>query len=217
MKYEDSYDKKYFERRQLTRNERVYTDDLEFILRNINSVKNVLDYGCGEMFFTKYLEKITSNVYVYDVSPEIKQLDIYKNYFKEDDKVKKYEMIVLRGVLQHLPHPFFTLERLIKNRLKKNGYLVFLATPNINSPYYFLNKTLPPLVSKLNYWNPSDIELKRVVENYGLSHIKTYYPYLKSGYAKPLRDHLNFIRNLFGVKTNYPFWLSMMNMIFKNQ
>ena len=36
MKYEDSYDKKYFERRQLTRNERVYTDDLEFILRNIN-------------------------------------------------------------------------------------------------------------------------------------------------------------------------------------
>ena len=215
MSKKENYDKNYFSRRILTRNINSYKDDLNFIKKNVSSIKNILDYGCGEMIFTKYLANISSNIRVYDPSPEIQKLSYYKDNYLNEKDLQEFDLIVLRGVIQHLPTPFATLENLINKRLKKNGYLVFLATPNINSPYYAINKTLPALVSNLNFWNPSDIELKRVIKNYGLTHISTYYPYLKSGYCNFFNDHLNFLLNLLGFKIKYPFWFSMMSMIFK--
>ena len=160
MSKKENYDKNYFSKRILTRNINSYKDDLNFIKKNVSSIKNILDYGCGEMIFTKYLANISSDIRVYDPSPEIQKLSYYKDNYLNEKDLQEFDLIVLRGVIQHLPTPFATLENLINKRLKKNGYLVFLATPNINSPYYAINKTLPALVSNLNFWNPSDIELK---------------------------------------------------------
>ena len=209
------YNSSYFKDRSQNRNHIAYHDDKEFIKRTINKVSNLLDYGCGEMFFTKYLYEVSNEVSVYDPSQTIQRMDAYGGTYQEDNCDLVYEAICLRGVVQHLPEPFFTLSQLIRTKLRPGGYLIFLATPNTTSPYYYLNKTLPALVPKLNYWVPSSYELKRVMANYKMDHIQTYYPYLSSGYASPFNDHLKFFANLFGFRSEYPFWFSMMNSIYR--
>lgn len=209
------YNDQYFLKRANNRNHLAYSNDIQFIKDNLSNVSSILDYGCGEMYFTKYLKAISSKIHVYDPSTTIQEMSDYEHkYIKHHDEMK-YDAICLRGVIQHLPTPFLTISSLIKKNLKKNGFLIFLASPNTMSPFYFLNKTLPPLNRELNYWVPSTIELKKVMKNYNMNHIKTQYPYLKSGYARPLSDHIKFLKNLLGRKSNYPFWYSMFNSIYQ--
>lgn len=209
-----SYNDQYFTKRAKNRNNLAYENDFKFIKNNINDINNILDYGCGEMFFTRFLLKLTSQVYVYDPSLTIQNLVAYKKHFKQYNKDQKYDAICLRGVIQHLPTPFKTISNLINQNLKSGGYLIFTASPNTHSPYYILNKTLPPLVENLNYWVPSTIELKKVMSNYNMRHVKTDFPYLNSGYAKPFQDHIKFMLNLIGIKNKYPFWFSIFNSIY---
>ena len=209
------YNYNYFLSRAKNRNHLAYKNDIKFLKDNLPNINSILDYGCGEMYFTKYLKTISSNVYVYDPSLTIQEMSEYGEEYIKHNGEFEYNAICLRGVIQHLPTPFFTLSKLIKKNLRKNGYLIFLASPNTFSPYYLLNKTLPPLVSDLNYWVPSTFELKKVMRNYGMNHLKTVCPYLKSGYANPIKDHFKFFKNLLGFKSNYPFWFSMFNSIFQ--
>mgnify|MGYP001369480394 CR=1 FL=1 len=211
------YQKDYFSARAVNRNFMAYENDAKFINDSIDSSGSILDYGCGEMLFTKYLEQCYSDVYVFDPSFAIKSMNDYGNRFKEDPGDFKYDAICLRGVLQHLPTPFFTVSKLIDKKLKKNGYLIFLATPNMISPYYLINRTLPALVTELNFWVPSTNELEKVMSNYNMKHVNTTYPYLNSGYARPVNDHIRFLINLFGIKTKYPFWFSMFNSIYQKE
>ena len=209
------YNDNYFLSRAKNRNNLAYKNDIKFLRDYLPDINSILDYGCGEMYFTNYLKTISSNVHVYDPSLTIQEKIEYGGmYIKHNDEVK-YDAISLRGVLQHLPTPFLTLSSLIKKNLKKNGCLIFLATPNTFSPFYILNQTLPPLNSKLNFWVPSTFELKKVMRNYRMNHLKTIYPYLKSGYANPVKDHFNFLKNILGFKSNYPFWFSMFNSIYQ--
>ncbi len=211
------YNDQYFLNRANNRNHLAYKNDIHFIRDTLSNIGSILDYGCGEMYFTKYLQDISSSIHVFDPSLTIQEMGDYGNkYIKHNDEME-YDAICLRGVIQHLPTPFLTISRLINKNLKKNGFLIFLASPNSMSPFYLLNKTLPPLISELNYWVPSTIELKKVMTNYNMNHIKTIYPYLKSGYANPISDHFNFFKNILGFKSNYPFWYSMFNSIYQKK
>ena len=46
-----------------------------------------------------------------------------------------FDIIIFRGTIQHLDHPFLYIEKAYK-ALRKGGYVFYLATPNINSLYY---------------------------------------------------------------------------------
>ena len=94
--------------------------------------------------------------------------------------------------------------------LKTNGYMVFLATPNINSIYYRLFRSLPALDPKRNFLLPSDIMVKQILENFKLKVLKVEYPYWSSPYAKPLSDHVKFFLRILGFKQNFAFWGNMM-------
>ena len=206
------YKSAYFKDRVDKRNFISYEQDLRFIEKILKKRDKVLDYGCGEMIFTKFLER-NYDTYIYDISPYIIKKDDYIKRKKFSDS-KIYSGIVLRGVLQHLPNPFFTLEKL-SNNIKINGKIIFLATPNTSSPYYFLNSDLPLLDPDKNFWVPSKNELVKVMRNLGFELEELQYPYIGSGYEKPLRDHFYFILNLFGIRKKYPFWRSVMNLSFK--
>ena len=217
MSFND-YGSDYFNDRRHTRNLDSYRDDVQFIKKNIPFTKNILDYGCGEMIFTSFLKQVADNVYVYDVSQYVQRQYKYNTEFIPDSCDLKYDAIVLRGVLQHLDKPFSSLQHLINNKLNANGFLIFLSTPNTNSPYYFLNKTLPPLDCRLNYWVTSHHEITRVLKyQYNCNLVARYFPYLSSGYAKPLRDHSLFLLNCFGFKSKYPFWYSISNLIYQKR
>ena len=62
-----------------------------------------------------------------------------RDIFSESDF---FDLVIIRGTIQHLDEPFLFLKHAF-TALRPGGYLVFLATPNTNSPFYRLKKTLP--------------------------------------------------------------------------
>lgn len=180
-----------------------------------NFIKNgvVCDVGCSSGEFLKHI-KFEGDLYGMEVSDAAKELakdviSFEKNIFTEENF---FDLIIFRGTIQHVDEPF----RMIKQSfeaLKPGGYLVFIATPNSNSPYYRINKTLPFLDPPLNFYIPADHELKNALENFGFKNIFIEYPYIDTPYKKFILDHIKFFINfLFRVKLNYPFWKSMMNI-----
>lgn len=98
--------------------------------------------------------------------------------------------------------------------LKKGGHIVFLATPNANSIVYKIWNTLPALNPRYNFYIPSDVTLKNVLENYDFCILETEKPYIFSPYARPFFDHLKFLSCLvLHQKPTFAFWGNMMNMI----
>ena len=96
----------------------------------------VLDYGCGTGYFLQTAQNKgyrTSGIEPNDKAREIASsfgLEISKN-LDEIESSKKYDIITLFHVLEHVHGMRNTLKKLI-NRLKKNGTLI-IAVPNIDS------------------------------------------------------------------------------------
>jgi hypothetical protein len=218
----DSYDAKYFELRDSTRNTGAYESDALFVKNCIDNLgyhpNTVVDYGCGEMYFTSYLEEIFANTLVFDVSEKIRSKPGYiKKRFTpgNSELVGHISSFVFRGLFQHLPEPFTTIRYIVEDSHPEVIY--FLATPNCRSIYYLLNETLPCLDPANNYYIPSPKMLQGLMERLGYQLMQHDFPYLRSGYASPLSDHLKFMENLVmrGRKRPvYPFWGSMFNSCF---
>ena len=103
--------------------------------------------------------------------------------------------------------------------LKENGYIIFLSTPNVNSPLYKLKRNLPVLIDRNTiFYLPSDEGLSNVLQNFGFTIEKINFPYLNTPYADPLKDHLKFFRNIISKKF-YPhaFWRSSMDIVAKKK
>ena len=137
-------------------------------------------------------------------------INFNKNILTETDF---FDVIIFRGTIQHLPDPFAYISSAF-NSLRSGGFIIFLATPNANSLVYKFFNTLPALDPKLNFYIPSDITLKNVLENFDFEVIETQYPYIDSPYANLISDHFNFLKSvLFKKDPKFAFWKSMMNII----
>ncbi len=191
--------------------EAAYAQEIGRIRRYV-SAGRVLDVGCGMGNFLLALgedwEKHGIEVSEFAREQATKQGIRIIDY---DSGEQDFDLIVLRGVLQHLDTPFYDLQRLV-TMLKPGGHLVFLATPNTNSPYYRRFGTLPMLDPPRNFLLPSDLMLRQILLNLGLEVLDTAYPYLGSPYARPLTDHLKFVGRLLGMDYKFAFWRSMMEM-----
>jgi 2-polyprenyl-3-methyl-5-hydroxy-6-metoxy-1,4-benzoquinol methylase len=177
----------------------------------------ILDVGCGIGLFLSQFSSDRWERYGTDISElainesRLKGIKV-KDYNNAYDYPEKYfDVIVFRGSLQHIPEPFSVIIKCI-HLLTPGGYLIFLATPNSNSPYYRRFKTLPILTPHLNILIPSDIMMRNALQNFGLEVIEIRYPYLRSPYARPIRDHFLFFLSFFGIKFKFPFWRSVMEI-----
>lgn len=177
----------------------------------------ILDVGCGLGKFLARFDPSKWDRYGVDVSDlaiqsaralGIKVNDVDRAYDYPDEY---FDVIVLRGSLQLIPTPFETLQKCIR-LLSPGGYLIFLATPNSNSPYYWRFKTLPILSPHLNFLIPSDLMMKNALKNMGLVIRQAHYPYIDGPYASPIRDHLLFLCSFIGIKRKFPFWRSVMEI-----
>ncbi len=187
----------------------------EFVRRYVSQGR-VLDVGCSTGEFLTTIDW-QGEKYGMEISPfarelaEVSGIKFTKDLFSEKDF---FDLIVLRGTIQHLDETF----RFVKyayRALKPGGHIVFLATPNINSPYYWLKKTLPFLDAPRNFYVPDDVGLSQALTNFGFTVKETRYPYLGTPYANPLRDHWLFMKNSLMPSKKYPhaFWRSSMEMI----
>ncbi len=116
----------------------------EKIISKIPIKKNIIEFGCGifPLCFGILNQNISKNYLATDVSEDIikktrtidnrptyKIIDlnnIQKYYFK-----KKYDLVILKGVLHHIKNPRKILS-LIKKILKDEGYLL-ISEPNSSS------------------------------------------------------------------------------------
>lgn len=177
----------------------------------------IFDVGCGLGSFLAGFPVDRWERYGSDISPVaiegarangLRVKDAHEAYDYPDSH---FDVIVFRGSLQLLPEPFSMIRTCIR-LLKPGGYLVFLSTPNSNSPYYRRFKTLPFLTPDGNYLIPSDIMVRNALQNYGLEVVDIQYPYLETPYAQVFKDHLYYVLSFFGVRRKFAFWRSAMEI-----
>ena len=117
-----------------------------------------------------------------------------------------FDVIVMRGSLQHLPDPFQTIAR-CKECLNPTGCWCF-STPNTNSPYFRRWHASDPH-RDAEHLQPSDTMMVNALQNMGFRVLNVRYPYLETPYANVIMDHVLFLLSYLGV-VEFAFWKSAM-------
>jgi SAM-dependent methyltransferase len=211
------YDESYFSvYREDPKREVMYKAERDRIQR-FKSSGRILDVGCGLGLFLSKFSPERWDRYGTDISylaiSEARSRGIHvKDYSVAYDYPDGFfDVIVFRGTLQLIPTPFAVIETCIR-LLAPDGSIVFLATPNSNSPYYRRFKTLPFLTPHGNFLIPSDIMMCNALQNFGVEVVEIRYPYLDTPYARPLRDHLFYLLSFLGINRKFAFWRSSMEI-----
>ena len=177
----------------------------------------IMDVGCGLGMFLDSFSRDRWELHGVDVSElainAARGRGIKVNDFEHayEYPPSHFDVIVFRGSLQLIPTPFSVIQTCIR-LLAPGGYLVFLSTPNSNSPYYRRFKTLPFLTPHANFLIPSDVMMRDALTNFGLEVVDIVYPYWGGPYARPVRDHLLYLLSFVGVRRKFPFWRSSMEI-----
>ena len=208
----------YFEHRNLNDKLRIasFASEKELVTNYVSS-GNILDVGCstGEMIEFYNWEGDAFGMEIVEHA-----IDMAKKRNIRFDKdltnaTDFFDVIVFRGTIQHIDTPLLYIKMAFE-ALKPGGFLVFLATPNADSIYFKLWKTLPFLdMPSATYFIPHEKWFVQSIENFGFLLKEKRFPYLKSPYASPLKDHLKFLLKLVGFNVNFPFWKSSMELIFQ--
>lgn len=213
QRYNESYFSVY---REDAKRKVMYEAERDRIQR-LKSSGRILDVGCGLGMFLSEFSSEKWDKYGTDISAlaikEARSRGIYVNDYSEayDYPDGFFDVIVFRGSLQLIATPFAVIETCIQ-LLAPGGCLVFLSTPNSNSPYYRRFKTLPFLTPHANFLIPSDVMMRNALQNFGLEILEIRYPYLEGPYARPLRDHILYFLSYFGIKRKFAFWRSSMEI-----
>lgn len=221
---DQNFSKEYFKFRKNNdlKRQKSFFKESQFIKslfdKNIKDLK-ILDVGCSTGEFLNYLFNFkinTNSDNLFGIEPSSYAANLATkesiNIIDDNDKVQFFDLIIYRGTIQYIPDPFISLKKSYIS-LKPHGKIVFLATPNTRSLYYFLFKTLPFLEDPFMYWIPSDQNLKLFLNNLGFKKIEIFYPYLDTPYSNPLIDFFRFICKLITGKGKFPFpgnliWIS---------
>ena len=215
MEIQKTYGEEYFKNRNngsdLLR-EQAYRIEFNKVVKYKNSGK-ILDVGCGMGNFLDLFEDSRWEKYGIEVSDYAREIAQTKGIqcIEYNFNSEIFDLIILRGVLQHLDTPLYVIKQCIR-MLKEDGYMIFLATPNINSIYYRLFNELPMLDPSCNFMLPSDIMMRQILNNSGMEIIELNYPYLESPYRRLVKDHFKFILRFLGYKSKFAFWGNMMEI-----
>jgi len=121
-----------------------------------------------------------------------------------------YDIIQMRGVLEHLPDPSKEVA-CVHSALKKDGWFILHQTPNISSLSGRLykerfNQVFPG--EHLYYFSVKTI--KKLLVKYGFRVKKINFPYFNTPYANPVKDTILFVKNFFNGKESPPFYGNMI-------
>jgi SAM-dependent methyltransferase len=202
------YGEDYYRMRQgnAAQRELAYRQEYERIAERVPGGL-VLDIGCGTGDFLDYFPRDRWTRYGLEVSTyaiqkckakAIRMIDYH------DLDYGSFDLVVFRGVLQHISDPFYSLRQAYR-LLKDGGAIAILAQPDADSLCYKLFGELPALDLPRNWWIPGWKELKNVLTNIGFRNIDVTYPYRGGPYANPIRDFARFIMRLFGIRKPFAF------------
>lgn len=145
-------------------NYKLYKDVIKFLLPLDN--KKILDIGCGEGYFIKYLIKnYKSNFYIEggDISDSILKIAKENNpnisfkktsIYKSDYKDNSFDIVIAMEVLEHLENPMLAINEL--KRISKDSVIItvprepFFRFANILRLKYLKNLGNAP--GHINHW-----------------------------------------------------------------
>lgn len=208
-----------------------YQIDRDFIQVYISAGK-VLDVGCSGGFF---LNVLSNDFRKYGVELDSKAVEYAKKNYSfgknifncnlEDTKFSKgfFDLIIMRGVIEHLFNPLAALKKVSK-LLRKGGLFFICATPNADSFCAELYR------QKWNQFHPirhmfyfSVTSLSRLCSQFNLSLIAKDFPYLETPYANIRDDHYEVLKahklkaegHFDKINRSPAFWGNMMSLIFR--
>ena len=225
MYYQENMTRRVAQKKKMKDRTVQYDLDKQFLEKYIKKGK-VLDVGCGGGIF---LSKLNKNFKKYGIDLDKSSIKFAKKNFKyefraeslENDSFKKnsFDLIIFRGVIEHLYNPKKILNR-ARELLKTKGKLFFCATPNANSFCASLYR------EKWNLWHPiQHINLFTVETLHKICGIKKFdilgvdYPYLGTPYENFAEDYKKielFIKKNNKVKSP-AFWGNMLTLILEKK
>ena len=208
-----------------------YRIDKIFIENYINKGK-VLDVGCNGGFF---LNTLSENFEKFGIEIDPKAVDYANKEFnvnviegeigKDDFEVNSFDLIIFRGVIEHLIDPKLALDRSYQ-LLKPGGLIYFCATPNLDSfcaEIYREKWNLFHPIEHINIFSVRTLHRLMGVKRFLL--VEERYDYLNTPYEnqnndyKKLTDDIN-LKNSgrwYEVEKSPPFWGNMMSVIYKKR
>lgn len=219
----DSYNSKREKDDKLSKQrDKMYELDLHFMNYHINleSVRSVLDIGCGMGHFLNYFPKHVKcvgmdvdNDAVKKAGVKYPEIDFHNDLSDVDNHA--FDCIIFRGSFQYI-HEYNNLLIWCYTHLRDGGYVVILSLPNIQSPMYKLLGKEWCLFDDVEHINMFSNEiLLRLMESHKFKHVYTEYPYMNTPYENVEKDSDNFINLCKGkYKGQIPFWGSLMNCVF---
>ena len=149
--YQSNMDRRLVAKKMKLRNIQ-YFNDRDFVLKYLKRGK-ILDVGCGGGFFLSKFPKKFNKIGL-DLDKRSSEIGKKKFNIKilnkklgdEDLNKNTFNLIIFRGVIEHLYDPKVATDRAYTS--KKGGYLYFCATPNADSFPAWLYR------SKWNLWHP---------------------------------------------------------------
>lgn len=206
-----------------------YKIDKKFLLKNISKHKNlkIVDIGGGggeflSIFpkrFEKFLLEISSDAKNY--AKKKYKINLINESLYETIIKNKFDVVMMRGVLEHFTDPRKALLKSIQI-LKKNGFLYITSTPNISSicaQVYRENWRLFNPLDHLYYFNVDMLE--KLLKNIAKVKCVNYF-YEETPYANPKKDNDYIIEDIKKIQKNIkiirpspPYHRNMMTVIFK--
>ena len=178
----------------------------------------ILDVGCADGDFTLLFHEfgILHGVEINEKMREIASKKLSKT-FKEIPLDEIYDVIIIRGTLQHIENAKKFYE-FLKSCLSKKGAAVFLANPNADSRIYRRFKRLPALdvspdfASNFTVYSPR--ALRQALDSTGEFHYFLSYPYFETPYSRPVRDFALVLKSfLTGKYIGRAFPRNMFNLV----
>lgn len=194
----------------------------KFLNKKISKKKNILDFGCGYGWLLKSLNNNKWNKYGIEINPDALQIAIknkikcYKSLLdlKKKNKKKKFDVISLIHVIEHIRNPIQLLKK-ITQMIKKNGYLI-LETPDFDSAMARKYNTKFRLLHDSTHISLFSTEsLSRLINDLNMQIIKVEYPYFEGPYF----NKKNILKLFDNNKNNYspPFYGSVVTIFAKKK
>ena len=212
----DLYNDEYFINRSGTDllRQSSMAQEVSWIKTNTNqTLKTICDIGCAAGEFKVHWPD--TNYYGMEINSHAIE-KAKKNGVLFDKNILNsegfFDIVLFRGTIQHVNSPFDYLSASYK-ALKPGGYLALLATPNTGSLVYRISQHLPMLDPSLNLYMPSIKSVKDLIRIYSFKTVAVEVPYWNSPYRDFIKDHLDFLKVLFGGVPKKAFWGNSFNLI----
>ena len=182
-------EKELFEKRKI-----MYKIDHDWVTKFINHGK-MLDVGCsGGQFLSVFDPKkwkrqgVEIDKDAAEFAKTEYDIPVSIGYFPEISFEEKFDLIVIRGVIEHFSDPISVLKK-CSEVLKPNGFLFITATPVGNSFAFDVYREKWHLFTPLAHIHFFTVDLlSQVLKTFGMSLIDQHYQYEETPYANPEKD-----------------------------